>query len=150
MRPTLGASTVAYVVMAGAASASPVAGVYSNVCLSRVTGDQGGLELALIWSESGQPAVVFKICEGGCWTAPVHELTVRDNGISFTAENKMFGEHGRPLPSEFVRFSGTFGDRSLKLDGAGYWKDQRLVRQKGYLAAGPGGTEWPIPVKVCR
>ena len=133
------------------AVAGPLDGRWSNVCLSRQTGDQGGMQLVL--TSSGTAAAVgLKVCEGGCWAMPTRNVVLRKDRIAFTAEDRSYDAEGRLAESRDLRFEGQFAGATLKLSSAGFWEAQTLKRQRSDPAGAAAETleDWPGPTRVCR
>jgi hypothetical protein len=132
------------------ANAAPAPGVYSNVCISRDTGDHGGVELHLSYT-AGKPVVGLKLCEGGCWAEPARAARVTKDGLTFIATNQMFDERGAPLPTEDhhfrVSFSGTTATLSSP-DRDGYSR-LRLKRQNFTEPPSSDPRDPPTPIRRC-
>ena len=77
--------------------------IYSNVRLSRATGDLGGMELQLHRRPDGGD-VEFVLCEGWCNQAVRVPVTVENGRFSFDYVESLSDENGRPLPRTVTRF----------------------------------------------
>lgn len=125
-------------------------GVYSNVCLSAETQDQGGIELQ-IRTVGRQPSVTLKTCQGGCWEQPTSEVVVRKDRITFLATDQAFDEKGNLVAATIHRFTGRFRAGALVVESPGYYPPQRLTKQR-WPAVAPsasGPSDWPTPIRRC-
>jgi hypothetical protein len=96
----------ALLAVAGAAQAQPASalGVYSNVRLSPVSGDLGGMELQLRRGRRGAE-VGFVLCEGWCNHAVRVPVTIDRNGrFRFDYVEPLTDENGRPARPNVTRF----------------------------------------------
>ena len=136
---------------AHAALASPE-GVYSNVCLSPRTGDQGGLQVEVRAGGAG-PVVRFSICEGGCWTEAAGSVSIVGDRIAFTTTEELFTAQRTLAESRVHHFAGRFVRGGLVLESADRQGWARVVlKRQGWPAAtapGGGGSDWPTPVRRC-
>ena len=82
---------------AGAEAVAP--GIYGNVALSAVTGDLGGIELALVGT-GAQARAEFVLCEGWCNGVHVAPVQPTEDGFAFHYAERYTAGDGNPAPSE--------------------------------------------------
>ena len=149
---------VALTAWAYAAAAASLEGVYSNVCLSRETGDQGGLEVEVRTGGAG-PMVRFSICEGGCWTEATGAVSIVGDRIAFTTTEELFTEQRTLAESRVHHFTGRFVRGGLVLESSDRqgWARTVLKRQRWRGTGGPNGATpedaefgTPTPIRRCR
>ena len=140
-RAQAGALSLVLLAVAGPASAAGLDGRWSNVCMSRQTGDQGGMEIVL----RGGTVASFKVCEGGCWAMPVRDVALEGPALTFTAADQSYDGQGRLVQSRDVRFVGRFSGERLRLGAAGFWEAQVLRRQKAELPGAAAAHPSALP-----
>jgi hypothetical protein len=133
------------------ASAAIPEGTYSNVCMYPETGDLGGLQLEIKYS-NGKPGVLLWICEGGCgWALITSELTTKGNQMSFTG-----GQEAISYPSRKVgianswRFTATMHDGELLLTSPTYEPNRQLLRRRVRIKPNGDRKAQPMAVGRCR
>ena len=146
----LSIALAAAAVLVSPAQADPAAGLYSDVCLSPDTGDQGGVELRLVYN-AGAPMVIFKTCEGGCWAQPTRAAALTGNTLSFIAANQAFDDKGVLADSQDHHFEVRFSGETATLTSRDYPGHQthRLRHQK---LSGPSNADlkdWPAITRRC-
>jgi hypothetical protein len=85
------------------AQPASAAEIYSNVRLSRATGDLGGMELQLHRGPEGDD-VEFVLCEGWCNHAVRVPVRIENGRFGFDYVESLTDENGRPLPPNVTRF----------------------------------------------
>ncbi len=143
---------IALLALAAQPSTPELPATYSNVCLSRETGDQGGVELTLLTRE-GAPVVILKTCEGGCWRQATREVKLADGRIAFLATYQTFTREGAVAETLAHRFTGVVRGRTLVLDSPGYYGRQVLKRVPVPAGlndkVGPDPSTWPMAIRRC-
>jgi hypothetical protein len=139
---------------ADAGSAS-LAGVYTNVCVSPETLDQGGDEVQL--ARRPAPHGTFAWCAGGCVRSVMNDLRLQSDRLSFSTTEQYFTEQGAAAGSTTHHYSGTFKANSLTLvssDDPDFgrvvlrhqsWKPDHLT----LIGSTVEQSEWPSPVRRC-
>lgn len=145
-------TTIALLALAVHAAMPDRPATYSNVCMSRETGDQGGVELTLL-TQDGAPAIILKTCEGGCWRPAAHDVKLADGKIAFLATNQTFTAEGAVFDTTTHRFTGVIRGRRLVLDSPGLYGRQVLKRTPAppnlndAVTADP--STWPMAIRRC-
>jgi hypothetical protein len=144
------AGLAAVTAIAMPAQAAPPAGVYSNVCMSRETGDQGGVELQLTY-RAGEPVIVFKTCEGGCWAQPTRVAKAAKDSVTFVATNQSFEANGALAESQDHHFKVRFSGPTATLESPDYagYASVRLRRQSFKASPSTDPKDWPTPIRRC-
>jgi hypothetical protein len=135
--------------LAGASAAGPDrTGLYSNICYIIEGDDYGGEELQLRFA-NGHPVVVFKVCEGGCRTEQVSDVTLTGDRLSFKSAMDTVDLEGKPSGHDVRQITGKFSGRTLVLRDPQWPEPLHLVKQP--QQAWPADGDWPAPVKNgCR
>ncbi len=145
------------VLVAGAAHAAPMSGVYSNVCIERETDDLDGV--AIQFAVDAPPAGVFWLCEGGCgWPEPMTTIRLSGDTITFTVAEVSVDGAGKIVRSTPFHYRGRFTTRELILtsDWRGFGRAilTRRREQKPTLArspqAGRNDRSTPVAYTLCR
>lgn len=135
-----------------AVAAAPNVAVYSNVCLSPRTHDQGGMELSLSRSD-GRWLVALRTCEGGCMTWSTTDVVRRGNLLTFAAAYPIYDEKGAPAGMVSDRFRGRLTERAAVVTAEKGNRTETLMRQPWAIDAGddvPTEPDLPpTPVRRC-
>lgn len=111
----------------------PLSGTFSNMSLSKQSGDINGYEVVVI-PQAGSPWIVFQ-CSEGAPSSPVL-VPINEDGVSFSFTVK---DAGNVCNGSYV---GTRTPTGLTLRGAADGETQTLIRKPSYWA---GNEPMPTP-----
>jgi len=95
------------------AAAPSRSGLYDNVQISNVTGDQGGVRIRV--NEGPSPTVDFELCEGGCVGLHRFPAKIEGDHLSFVYVEHYTDAQGRPAGETRARVDGRFVAKGLML-----------------------------------
>ncbi len=104
---TIAAALAAFAGSAAAVAQAVVPGVYSNVRLSPVSGDLGGMEIEVRRRGAGYQAD-FVWCEGWCNNVVTVPLTIRAGRFTFSYREPLTDAAGNSVPPNVTRMEGRF------------------------------------------
>jgi hypothetical protein len=108
----LAALSVATSTMAFAANPDR-SGLYEDVRISEVTGDEGGVRIRV--NDGPSPTVDFALCEGSCLTPLRFPAEIAGDRLSFTYVERATDLQGRPGDETRARVEGRFVPKGLLL-----------------------------------
>lgn len=113
------AAAVAAASVANPAAAQTVQpGIYSNIRLSPMSGDLGGMEIELRRSGNRYRAD-FVWCEGWCNNVVTVPITIRNGRFAFSYREPLTDAAGNPVPPNVTRIEGRFVRGGIVLRGPG-------------------------------